>query len=342
MFCRYCGNVLNDQAKFCNKCGQPVITTTSATDSPQTAPPAAAQQPVLQTAQQSNQKPVMPQPAPLYNHAPPYQSASGYPPVPPSRPAPRRKRRTGCLVLVIIVFLIVLVLGYIGVSTFLGRPKDLNIRYTQADFDSVMKKTGLNVDFMGMNTTQLTAFIKENEGKQLNIDDYSWTFSDFQEKKFELTQAEASAFINEIAPQFTWFDEAQVAVLSNGKAAGSYRVHFDKVKLELIADVVSQIPPAISALLPDTFNLYIVGTPFAITENEITMPAQLDELKVGPVSLRPIIGDTDAATRNMVMDYVERIYKQIPQLKIHTLKINANKNFEFSGYIPTKVKVTKK
>jgi hypothetical protein len=309
MKCRYCGNPLGDTDRLCARCGQSVVSETRQTvdktihpSSPATG--GGSDQPALRTK--------------------------------------KRRRNPGCLLLVALLLAILAVLAYVVAAALLTGPKDLDVRTTQADLDSVLKKTGVSVDFLGMDRQQLADFIRQNGRANLSIGDYAWTFSSYQEKTFELTPAEATALINDLFPTFTWFEKAQVRVLDNGKTAGSFRVHFDRIGQELIPDVIGQMPPVLTALLPDRFNLYVEGRPFVITENEITLPAQLDVLNVGPVSLRPFIGDTDAAFRTMIMDYVERIYKQIPQLRIRSLRVNARGNFEFSGLIPTQVVIRQK
>jgi len=309
MQCRYCGNPLSESDRSCSRCGQSVV--------------AEIRQAPSVPASQST-------------------SVPGSGADPSARTGPKRRRRPGCLLLSVLLLVILAVLATVTVMALLAGPKDLDVRTTQADLDSFLKKSGVSVDFLGMDRQQQADFIRENGRATLSIADYAWTFSAYQEKAFELTPAEATAFINDLFPTFTWFEKAQVRVLASGKTAGSFRVHFDRIGQELIPDVIGQIPPFLTTLLPDRFNLYVEGKPFDINENEITLPEQLDVLKIGPVSLRPFIGDTDAGFRTLIMDYVERIYKQIPQLRIHSLRVNARGNFEFSGFIPTRVVIRKK
>lgn len=317
MFCTKCGENLAADAKFCTSCGM-----------------------VLETVASVPVQPIQQQyaPPPYVEPNQPFQAPSA----PPPNIAPtKKKRHIGCFVVLFIVLAVAAaILFAIAKFVWLG-PRDLGIRYTQEDFDSSMKKVGLKVDYKGMNSDQLSAYIDEHEGEKLPLDTYNWKFSDYQEKKFELTPEEATAFANEIAPLLTWFDDVQFKTYTDGSSAGSYKVHFDKIKEELIADVVSQIPSAVTNMLPDTFNLYTEGT-FEIKENEIIVAKKLDRLDVGVVPLQPVIGDISDETRSVIYDYVERIYKQIPDLKIHVLKINSAGNFEISAYMPTRVTLTDK
>ncbi len=253
----------------------------------------------------------------------------------------RHGRRIGMKTLLVILSLIVAVVLYIVFTSFVGRPKDLGIRYTDEDYDRFLTKTGVTVDFLDMSESEWQAYLDENERQILKIKDYAFAFSDYEEIRVMLSMAEATAFMNEFLPPFNWVEQSQVTLLENGHAAASFKVRFDIVQEELIADIVEQIPESVAGLIPSSFNLHIEGVPFTITENEITLPEQLDILSIGPVSLRPIIGDTDQATRDWVMDHVERIYRQIPQLQIHSLSITPGGYFEFSGLVPTRVTIRK-
>ena len=199
----------------------------------------------------------------------------------------------------------------------------------------------MSVDFLGKDTEGLTAFIKEQKGKKLPLADYTFEFSEYQEKQFELTPEEATAFVNEIAPNFTWFDKVQMKILPDGRTAGAYNVDFAKVKEELVPDAADLIPPQFSKLLPDRFNLYLEGD-MRIVENEVQVPERLDAVKVGNISLTPMLDNIDESARATVFDYAERIYKIIPGLVIHNLEVNDAGNWDFSGNIPTKVTVREK
>ena len=333
MFCVKCGAQLNDEARFCTNCG--TVTETAATGQGASAPQ-PAQQPVFQ--QTAPPRPPQYAPPPYVMPAPqPAQPQYAAPPYAP----PKKKRRTGCLV-VLIILLVIMGAGLLIFAKFAWLPpRDLGIRYTQADFDSAVNKIGLKVDFNGMDSDELTGYIDDHAGEKLPLDDFNWEFSDYEERSFELTPAEVTAFANEIAPLLSWFDNVQIKGNSDGSSAGSYKVHFDKIKDELIPDVVDQIPPAIANLLPDTFNLYLAGS-FAIKENEIAVPDKLDQLDVGLIPMQPVIGDLAENDRATVFDYVERLYKQIDGLVIHSLEVNSEGNFAVAAYMPTKVTVTDK
>lgn len=308
MFCVKCGETMNDNARFCTKCGAV---------NEYTPPVQPAAQPLVQPIYQQQYAPQ------------------------PMAPA-IKKRHLGRIIIPIIVLIVLAGAGYLIYQTFWGPPRDLGIRYTQADFTSAMQKVGLKVNFLGKSDDELTELIAANRDKRLPVSDYNWSFANFQERSFQLTPSEATAFINEIAPPFSWFEDAQMKTFPDGSSAGSYKVRFDKIKEELIPDLVDQIPAAISAVLPDTFNLYMEGS-FEIIENEVSVPDKLDKLEVGGVPMQPLIGDITEEARATVFDYAERLYKEVvPGLIIHKLKINSDGNFDISVYMPTEVTATAK
>ncbi len=307
MFCSNCGSKNDDNSPFCGNCGARL--NAAAPPPTQAAPP--------------------PPPPPQYAPAPP--------------PPPPKKKRHGCLwgCLSILVVVAILVGGlYLWISGAFLSPG-----YTAKDYDSAMQKVGVTIDFEGMDATQLTAFVKAHRGEKFALADYDIAFSDYQEKTFSLTQVEANAFVNGVAPNFSWFDSIRFTINSDGSVTGKYKVDFKKVKDELIPDLLGDIPPQVSAFLPDTFSLTTRGTA-SIVDNRVVVPEPLSELAIGPIPLQPIIrnvagGPLDESSRQQIFDITSRIYTEIPDLQIHSLKVQDGQ-FYFSGYVPTHVTVTEK
>lgn len=323
MYCPECGKPMNENDVFCSNCG---YSKTNAADQQQNIP----QQNIPQ--QNYNNFPAAAAAVPA-GYGPGYNNSQGM-------PSPRKKSK-GCLIALIIFLVIAGIASFFIYRVFFGAPRDLGIRYTQTDFDSAMQKVDLTVDFEGMDSDELTEFIDDNRGEKLMIDDYNWEFSDYKQREFELTPEEATAFLNEVAPLFTWFDKVQANVLPDGTPEGSYQVDFDKLKVELIPDVADQIPDSINRFLPGRFNLYTKGS-YEIKDNKIVVPEKLEKLNVGAISMHPVIGDLEDDDRDMVYGYVERVYNYVPDLMINYLRVNDQGNFECSVYGPTHVEVRRK
>jgi hypothetical protein len=314
MFCSNCGSKNDDASPFCGNCGARL----NAAAPVQSAPP--------------------PPPPPPQAYAPPPQ----YAPAPPPPPPPKKKKH-GCLwgCLSVLVVVAILIGGlYLWISGAFVAPG-----YSAKDFTSAMDKIGLTIDFEGKDEAAYAAWIKQHKGEKVYIEDYDIVFSDYQEKSFTLTAAEANAFCNLIAPNMSWFDKVKFTIEKDGSVRGEYKVDFDKVRKELIPDMVDSIPPQILSILPGTFTLTTVGSP-TIVDNQVVMPEPLSVFNIGPIPLKPIIqnvagGPLDDSTRQEIYDVASRVYTIIPDLQIHFLGVQDGE-FAFSGYMPTHVTVTGK
>ncbi|NLC84762.1 MAG: hypothetical protein GX749_06790, partial [Ruminococcaceae bacterium] len=157
------------------------------------------------------------------------------------------------------------------------------------------------------------------------------------------TPAEATALMNELLPMFSIFSDMQLDIPANGRFAASSRIHVEKMRQELLPDLIGSTQPEfLSRILPRNLNIKIEGPAFSIENNTLLQPEPLAEIKLGAVSLRPFIGNTDQEIRNIYTSYIERIYRKIPQLQIRLLRINSRRNFVFSGVIPTRITIREK
>ncbi len=318
MFCMNCGAKIDDTATFCGNCGA------------KTGSAAAAQ----------------PAPPPQPQYAPPPQPQYAPPPVyaqPAYAPPPPKKKKHGCL----IAFLVVLLLVALAVGAVIAVLNGWFIApgYSSKDFQSAMDKIGLTIDFEGRDEAAYAAWIKAHKGQKVYIEDYEFVFSDYEERSFSLTEGEANAFCNLIAPNMSWFDKVKLKINEDGSVSGDFKVDFAKIKKEIIPDLVGSIPDAVMKFLPGTFTLSTRGSP-TIVENQVVMDEPLSVFNVGPVPLRPIIeqvngGPLEDSTRQEIYDVAGRIYEMIPDLQIHFLGV-VDGEFAFSGYMPTKVTVTEK
>ncbi len=307
MFCTKCGARSDDGTRFCTSCGADMSQ--------------AAQPP----------QPVAAQPA--------YQQP--YPMI------PKKKKHTGLFITLAVLIVIAGAIFFLLSRLSLFKPKDLGVRYTQSDFNSVIRKLGLHIEADlgngetydnspiltgGADAKPDSTISKKTMKSKLSYTDFNWEFSDYQPKSVTLTPAEATAFFNEIAPTFWWFDKTQVKPTSDGRILTSSKVYFDKVLDDLYPDVSKYIPIP----LPGSANLYTEGD-FSITDNRISMTPEV--LKIGPVGIpeKYIQGEN----LDIVSEHLERFYKIIPDMQINYAGVK-NGEFVFDGVIPTEVSVTPK
>lgn len=254
--------------------------------------------------------------------------------------APPKKKHIGLIVFLVIIIVVIAGIAAILIfKPFAGMfgPKDLDVKYTEEDYESAIEKIGVSVSFMGMSGETLENYKDDNEGVILDIDDYNFEFSDYQESSFTLTPSEASAFLNEIAPGFFWFHDIQVSVLPDGTMEGSSVVEVDRLISDLLPEMADQIPESITNMLPSSVNIYSSGE-LSITNNEIT--AVPEEFKIGAVDLPEQYLTPESI--DIMEVYFAKIYTIIPGLQIYSLSVDPSGNIVFDGLIPQNVNVTKK
>ncbi|MBC7086639.1 MAG: hypothetical protein H5T43_09850 [Methanomethylovorans sp.] len=210
-------------------------------------------------------------------------------------------------------------------------PKDLGVRYTHEDYISALEKTGIQVEYEGLTGEALEEYKKHTEKK--SIHDYNFEFSDYERKQFTLTNEEATALLNELAPGFWWFDNLQVKVLPDGTMEGSSTADIKRLKTDLYADVADDVPIP----LPDTLNIYSKGR-ISITNNQLN--GDPESFTLGAVPLPDKYLEEESV--NTMEEYFSRIYTVIPGFEITSLTSNSEGEFVFDGIIPQKVSVTKK
>lgn len=342
MFCPKCGKQLEDQAKFCEGCGQDMAqSVTQPVPTPEPAPIPAPN--------------VAPYAAP---YAAQYAQAQNAP-APMNYQPVKKKKHIGGWIALIIILAIVGAAGWFAAS-FLGvlGPKNLGVTYTEKDFQSAMAKIGTQITFegksggaLGTDSQQVIAMAKigtqialagnsgdalrtysrqlKEDGTKYPIADYTWTHSDYQEKSFTLSSAEATAFLNEIAPAFWWFEDQQIHVLPGGMIEASGTALVKKAIEDLIPDLTEQIPIP----MLEKVNLYAKGT-ISIKENKLELGA--DTFMTGPIAAIP------AKTLNDNAMYLEFLYKSVPGLIIHSLTVNMNGGIDVSALIPQKTVIVRK
>lgn len=353
MFCMKCGAKINDGVQFCTECGEPVLSQEPAAVLPPVQP--TVQPPVQPTVQQqAYQQPVYQQPAyqqPVYQQTayqqPVYQQPA-YAQQPVAQPMPKKKRHVGLFVFLGILIVLAGVIIYMLGSLSLFKPKNLGIDYEISDYNSVVQKLGMHITAdLGngktydnasvlsgdLDTDVFGAISDENEGEKLSYKDYNWTFSNYQPKTMSLTPEEVTAFFNEIAPSFWWFDNTQVKVDADGKIITSSTADIQKIVSDLYPDIAGDIPIP----LPGRVNLYTEGD-FSVTNNQITMVPEV--FKVGPISVPEEYLEGEGLV--MLSDGLGRFITIIPGLQINSAGLDADGNFYFDGIVPTEVSITPK
>jgi hypothetical protein len=331
MFCTKCGANMADGAQFCTQCGAQFPS--------EAAPDQTAGQTAGQAAQPVYQQPVQPvYQQPVYQQ-PVYQQ--------PVQAIPKKKRHVGLYIMLGILICIAGAIAYILGSMSLFKPKNLGISYTQSDFNSVVQKLGLHItadlgngetyDNMPILTGDASAkpdsTISDATLKnKLSYKDFNWEFSNYQPKSVTLTPAEVTAFFNEIAPSFWWFDKTQVKIAPDGTIITSSQADIEKILSDLYPDVAEYIPIP----LPGSANLYTEGD-FSITDNQITMNPEV--LKLGPIGVPTQY--LQGENLDTFSSYLDRFYTIIPDLQINNAGVEGS-GFVFDGVIPTEVNITPK
>ncbi|MBP7401262.1 MAG: zinc ribbon domain-containing protein [Clostridia bacterium] len=327
MFCPKCGHVLEGSASFCEHCGNAVSGGFAGPPPvhpglhvvPPSAPPDAPAAPPTPRDLPPAQPLPPPYAAPVY---------TGTPPVPP----PKKKRRTGCLILVLVAVAVLGAAVWFALSLFgVLKPRDLGVRYTPKDVQSAMDKIGTEVTFEGKSGDALAALSKDykKSGEKLAVEDYVWTHSDYQEKSFTLTSAEATALLNEIAPAFWWFEDQQIRVLPGGRIEASGTGLLEKALDDLYPELREEVPFPVF----EKVNLYARGE-ISITENRLELDA--DEFRTGPIE------GVSADKLNENADLFEALYTSVPGLVIHSLEVTQDGQIAVSALIPQKTEITRK
>lgn len=316
MFCRNCGQSLPDNTVFCTNCGTKTANLNRA-DSKAEA---------INVLPVSSQLPAAFRPGAVSPSDVPHPDA-------PLNPVIKKKKKKHVALWISLTILMVILLGagYLIASLFgVFGPKDLGVKYTEKDYQSALTKIGTQTTFDKMSGDELRQYnidIKKS-GTKMVISDYTWEFSDYQEKNFELTPEEATAFINEIAPGFFWLEDQQVNILKDGSVEASGTLLAAKAISELYPELKDLIPVSV----PEKLDLYAAGG-ISIKENVLTLDAK--EFKSG------IISPVSAQTLNENAFYFEALYTSVPGLVIHSLEVNDQGNFEVSALIPQTAAITK-
>ena len=315
MFCQNCGSQIPNKAQFCAQCG-------AQTDAAGPVEPAGA------SADQMMQ-PGAQQLSPVYSQV--SQSAYAQQPVPATVPLAKKEKKTGCLIAIIILLVILSAVAFFAASLLgLFGPKNLGVTYTEADYQSALGKIGTDITFDGRRGDDLRSYTQQikKDGMKLEIDDYTWEHADFQEKSFELTPAEATAFVNEIAPGFYWFENQQIQIGSDGQVEASGTLLLNKAMNDFYPELISKVPFDVFPRV----NLYAKGG-ISIIENDLSLSAET--FRTGPIE------GISTTMLNENADYFAVLYTSVPGLVIHRLEVTDDGNFAVDALIPQTTVISK-
>ena len=240
-----------------------------------------------------------------------------------------KKKKGKWILLGIFLLFISLILWFVG-SMFWFAPKNLGVKYTMEDYYSALEKTGISISFAGVSGEDLEQL--KSEGIKRSINDYNWEFKDYEAVSFTLTNEEATALLNEIAPGFWWFDRLQVKVAPDGTMEGSSRADIDGLKRDLYNDVAADIP----IFLPSSVNIYSKGV-IEIKNNSLS--GNPESFYVGAAPLPQNLMTSESIS--VMEEYFPRIYTVVPGLEINSLT-SEDGQFKFDGVIPQTIIVEPK
>lgn len=309
MLCPICGANNIEGAASCTSCQAQFVSQSPGQTSPVPPPPASPLPP-----------PIPPTP-PIHNK----REYDG----PPAKPA-KKKRHVGCWVVALFLLAIAGVVAYFIGSMFWFGPKDLGVHYTKSDYEHLCSRIGLKI--VAPPETYTDPGI-------LDVSKYNFKFSNYKHIQLnDITQEEASAFLNYFAPRLWWFKNTQVKIGANDVIYTSSQADIDRILADRIPDVGDKIP----SFLKGKINLYTEGG-FAVKDNKIVMQPKVAQ--VGSVDVVALAGLNDpdkvAPAEEELSKIIDPNANQMPQMKINSLGAKDGKFF-IDGVFPMLVEVTPK
>ena len=234
---------------------------------------------------------------------------------------------TGCLIGVLsVVVVLVLIGGYFGlvpgVSKIFGadKPVNLGVTYTAADNASGHAKGGMQINSLPVGTSPQQSLV----------------FSGSKPANFNLTEAEATAMINNNQWAYLPVSNVQVRFNADGTAEWSGDLLLDKLHDYAIARGLSEADynTAVAqvskyAIIQKNMPFYLKGTG-AVVNGQITF--NCDSMKVGkvPIELASQINDHHADLLNLL----QKDILTIPGFSCKNLSVSDGQ-VHFDGTLPT-------
>ena len=244
---------------------------------------------------------------------------------------PKRKRHVGLYVLLCILILLAGLIFYVLGSLFFFPPKDLGVRYTPADYASVVKKIGMQ---------------KDKAPTTGDIGDYKYVYSGSKNLDAMFTQEELTAWLNEGRPSYFALKNTQIRINKDNTVEVSGKVNFDTVKYIIAKNIPNVDWKKVPIPIPSKANVYVKSNdPGAIVSAAVS---SADEGKTpyipggsiisANIGLIPVpISVLSNNNLSIIISTIKTIIeKDLPGVRIDKLEVLDGK-IHFVGQIPEKM-----
>jgi hypothetical protein len=220
-------------------------------------------------------------------------------------------RRGKVKVWLIVVLILVALIGFV-VYSFTAKARDLGVRYTEKDLQSMLKKA--KMDFGKPPTSGSRS-------------DYTYKWTGKVRANAVYTQEEITAWLNLDMPSYVPYKNVQIKLNKDGTIEASANINFKALEYYLTPEERKYIPSFIPASAP------VYGKLTGYVENNVV------HLKPESVVIGVVPVPKNLLTESNV-SYVERkiesLLSQIPNLYIETLKVQDGKII-YKGTEPAKL-----
>lgn len=221
-----------------------------------------------------------------------------------------KKRKVWIIVTAVILVIFAGIGSFVYLTLFVG-PRDLNVKYTQEDYDRLLQKFGYKIP------------------DDFSTEKYKMSFAGRKESKMDITQEEFTALLNADGFADDALKDAQVKFNGNGTLETSAEVNMDFIKENILSeDQLKSIP---SFIVPEKAPLYIKAD-LSIVDGKFNIDPE--NIKIGATDV-PSSLITDETIKR-IENSLENAMAQNPDLKINNLKVEDGKII-FDGVIPDNI-----
>lgn len=237
----------------------------------------------------------------------------------PVKPKKKKKFLKKLLIFIIVVAIIIVSLGFLFPG--LLWPRSLGIKYTKADYDSIMNKLD---------------YVKDISPTKGDRDNYTYTYGDLKTINVEFTSEEITAFLNENRPDYFAVKNVQVRINKDGSIEASGQANVDYFLNEVLggkyskAEIEKEIPAL--GLLPKYVNLYVKATG-SIVNNKSSISISGASVQGVSIPSKYINNEANSTISNGVDNLMSK-YSASSKAKFTSLKIEDGK-LKFNGSVPS-------